>query len=271
MASQSEVLFKAACLPLADGTESGSSVSLDRFYQWTQRNLWTATLKLTGQGSFQSVFEFGDRVETTTFSCQASESLVRNDGRENLFPEIGGNGKVSLEPSKDFNPEGPYGKIPDSDLLRILHNPCFDCSFTAWFNCQTLWTNYLIVQEPGSPDPTKPNDWSDWSITGVDREIIRQPSPVEDPDEIDLFHIRGTQNFVLSSGLVVLGGKIKLADRNVYPEYVVSGSVQPSDSGQSEITVDGRKTGAQCLGVPDDGTAPIKVQLAWVIGKDRPL
>ncbi len=164
--SSPDLLFKAPCFKLKDKEyQELASMSLDDYFKWRQRKMWDFNAQFNG--SMTGIFSLDDRQWTTTVAYESKTIRVRNDQRENYYPQKKC-GKWVDGKSDSFNPEKEFGKIPDNDLLKIRHNPCFsECSFTAFCNMTITWINYayptLQSEYLDTPPPAPSCEWQQWN------------------------------------------------------------------------------------------------------------
>lgn len=170
------ILFRPPCLGLKNSDFYPLiALPVSDYFEYRQRCLWNLKIDFSGQSL---TFNPGnDEIDLPPFITRKTFSAevvrVRNDGRENYFPVVEcGRWKDAKDPS--FNPPKEYGKIPDEDLIRLGHNPCHDCSFTAFCNLTVTWQNLFFgsirpprpgVDEDFNPlPPPRPScDWETWS------------------------------------------------------------------------------------------------------------
>lgn len=160
------MLYEADCHTLK--TDQKTDIKIDDYFLWKERSLFDFKASFQGQ-SITTVGYGMDDVETITQSTTynlISADVINND-RENKFPIAKTDGTYKIEKSNSFNPPGLYGKIPDSELIKIRHNLCFNCKFSAWFILRITKTNHLVVvrtaEDPETPK--KPDDSYDtWNV-----------------------------------------------------------------------------------------------------------
>jgi hypothetical protein len=179
--SSPELLFKPPCFQLKDSEyKELVSMPLDQYFQWRQQKLWD--FKAQFDGSISGTWQRDQEPERTVTAVLESETIrVRNDDRENYFPQEKC-GKWIAQKSDAFNPEKEFGKIPDSDLVKMRHNPCFRCSFTAFCNITITVSNYpygyRYSESPSADKPPAPScDWQQWNpkdyyVSNENQEVI---------------------------------------------------------------------------------------------------
>lgn len=258
-----ETLFKSPCLSLRnEPADDNISLKLSAYYRWRHANLWEADVQITGNSEYITRFEFEDREEKTNLTCNARTIKTRNDNRENFNIILKEDGTTAEEKLTDFNPPGTYGKIPDENLIRLRHEPCFnECSFTAFVHVQKIWSNYLIFQDLGAEPPKKPLYWSSWSYS-VDQVYT------DEEHYRDMYHINGIENMLWTVSLIVRTGQINPATLKVNPVYFIQGPVILSNnlSDTSVITIDGHAKSAGVL-LPEG----LNASLVWSNNTARPI
>lgn len=258
-----ETLFRSRCLalhnPLAD---QDITLKLSEYYKWRHANLWHADLQITGTGEINSYFYFEDRTETTTLTCHAQTIKTRNDGRENVSVLLNEDGTTSMTTIEDFNPPGIHGKIPDENLIRLRHEPCFPCSFTAFVLVQKNWNNLLMFLDPGDPPPEKPFGWSSWSYS------VENNFSTDNDTDRDLYHINGVENVLWTINLQIKSALINSTLLYVHPQYTINGPVtlQNDAEATSTVTIDGYQKSAS-VALP----AGLQAHLVWSNNSVRPI
>lgn len=257
-----ETLFKSPCLSLSNpAADQDITLKMSKYYAWRHAKMWDAKVEVTGSSQTQTFFEFEDRTETTTLTCETETILTRNDGRQNESVVLNQDGTTSKVPVTNFNSAGRYGKIPDENLIRLRHEPCFDCSFTAFVRLSKNWTNYLILMDEGDPAPDMPFGWSSWSYSveqiNVDENTVK-----------DLYHVNGVENVLWQLVLKVESGQINPVTFQVNPKYAIDGPVLlGTGSGQpAQIHLDGFVKEARCNLSPG-----LTTNVFWETNSDRPI
>lgn len=260
------MIYEADCHTLK--TNQKTDIKIDDYFLWKERSLFD--FKVTFQGQSITTVSYGmDDVETITQSTTYNfiSADVINDDRENKFPVANTDGTYKIEKSDSFNPPGAYGKIKDSDLIKIRHNPCFDCKFTAWLILRITKTNHLVIaRTAGDPEtPAKPDDSYDmWNI-------VRGPDLFyyDDSGEgIYGYLINYGQRITRTSSIEIGPGYIDPKTRNVGGVFSFSGWAQESqDSSNANI-----KVGTyEYDGFVNDLEDGITAQIQWGIKAKRDL
>jgi hypothetical protein len=171
------VIYAADCHTLKK--DEVTDVKIADYFLWKERSLFE--IKIAFEGQNVTSHQYGqdeDHKINTTITYEYVSSDVINNLRENKFPKNKPDGTYVIEKSDSFNPEGIYGKIQDSDLIKIRHNPCFNCKFTAWVVLRKKTSNLVVSagdydDEPVPPE--KPDDsYDQWNIvSGPDVNLLQ--------------------------------------------------------------------------------------------------
>lgn len=261
------MIYSADCHTLKK--DEVTDVKIDDYFLWKERSLFD--FKASFQGASETEHEYGPDGEiiTTTTSYEYVSSEVINDDRENKFPEGKDDGTFEIKTSALFNPAGIYGKIKDSDLIRIQHNPCFDCSFTAWVTLRKVTANslYIVRTKDGDPPaqpPAKPDDsYDQWSV-------VRGPDLFYYDDGGEGFYgylINFGQRSTGTLSLHIHPGFIDPETRNVGEILTFSGLAEESqDSPNAKMKVGNYEYNGFVNGLQDGITA----QIEWQPKRQRP-
>jgi hypothetical protein len=261
------MIYEADCHTLK--TNQKTDIKIDDYFLWKERSLFDFQVSFQGQSITTVRYGYVNE-ETITQSATYNfiSADVINDDRENKFPVANTDGTYKIEKSDSFNPPGAYGKIKDSDLIKIRHNPCFDCSFTAWVTLRRNQTNRLALVDEPIDDPVppgKPNDSYDrW-------DIVRGPElwAVDDSGrETYAYLVNSSQRITRTSSIQIGPGYIDPKTRNVGGVFSFSGWAQESpDSSNAKIKVGTHEYDGFIMGLEDGITA----QIEWRIKARRDL
>ena len=261
------MIYSADCHTLKK--DQVTDVEIDDYFLWKERSLFD--LKVSFQGQNVTTVGYGiDEAETITQSTTyevVSAEVINND-RENKFPETKDDGTFEIKTSALFNPAGIYGKIKDSDLIRIQHNPCFGCNFTAWATFRRTQTNRLIIiRTPDEDPPIAPvkydNSYDRW-------DIVRGPDLFYYDDGGEAFFgflINAGQRFTQTLSLQIHPGFIDPEKRNVGEILTFSGWAEESEnSPNAKIKIGNYEYNGFVNGLQDGITA----QIEWQPKRQRP-
>lgn len=253
------MIYAPACHALK--TDQKTDIKIEDYFQWKERSLFDFTVGFDGES--KTINQYGQDNKTTTITYEFKSCDVINNGRENKFPKIKTDGTYEIETSQSFNPPGKYGKIQDSDLIRIKHNPCFDCSFTAWVILRKRTKN-LIYR--AVDDPTPP--------TGDERyeqfEIVSGPDVIfEDPQDQEPtfgFLINTVERVVALFGIKIHSGIIDPKTKNLGKVLTFAGFAESDSSSNATLRVGSVAYKGYVPGLEDG----IKTQINWLPNNKRP-
>jgi hypothetical protein len=236
--SSPKLLFKPPCFELKDKKyKELVSMSLDDYFKWRQRKMWD--FKAQFDGGISGVFHLDEEEWTTTASMKSETIRVRNNQRENYYPKSTC-GKWVDGKSDTFNPAKEFGKIPDADLVKMRHNPCFDCSFTAFCEITIIWTNYIYSTKNYKFPPTSPPapscHWQQWNPTDYYFALANENN------EITWF-VNGKMSITAEFGLSFADDAKTDEDvKTVYFRPTLSGDYTQSESGACPVSIEGGKS-----------------------------
>jgi hypothetical protein len=262
------VIYEADCHVLKKNQKT--DLEIDDYFLWKERSLFDIKIAFEGQNIICKQYGTDEnRRVCTTIVYRYMSSDVINNLRENKFAIIRPDGTYVIEQSGSFNPPGIYGKIKDSDLIKIKHNPCFDCKFTAWVLLHKITTN-LIISEGNAEDytivPPKPDpSYFQWDvISGPDENLLQTPGQTTRYSYI----VNSGQNIVVSLSIKIHPGFIDPKTRNLGKVFTFAGWLRELyEEEKQNATIKIRKLEYAMRAQIEDG---ITVQAEWLPNKKRP-
>ena len=258
------MIYAADCHQLK--TDQKTDIKIDDYFLWKERSLFDCIIRFSG--SNKTNHEYGEvsspETITTTITYEAALSEVINNNRENKFPELKDDGTFEIKKSSSFNPAGKYGKINDSDLIRIPYNPCFSCSFSAYVTLHKIFKNLVVGRSstPGiPPPPTAPSEaYYQW-------QVIRGPTAKNNSGDPQFdFLINAGQSFTVNLTINIHPGYIDPKTRELGNIINFSGWAEPSGAGSNGKIKVGDYQYDASVGVEGGITA----QIEWKPSKKRP-
>lgn len=259
------MIYEADCHTLKK--DQVTNVKIDDYFLWKERSLFESTVVF--QGSNRVSHQYGqdeaNKIDTT-ISYEYVSSDVINDRRENKFPFVKTDGTYEIKTSQSFNPGGKYGKIQDLDLIRIKHNPCFECRFTAWTVLRKKTNNLIIkvTEEEKDSIPNKPNESFDqWEIVSGPDELFTTD---EDSPPVYGYLINAGQRFTVSFSIIIHSGFIDPKTRNLGDVFSFTGwAIKSETTPNAKIQIGYLEYNAS-VGIEEGITA----QIEWKPNKKRP-
>jgi hypothetical protein len=238
-----------------------TDIKAEDYFQWKERSLFDCTVQFGG--SSQTTNKYGKDDVTTIITYQSKSSDVINNGRENKFPKIKTDGSYKIETSESFNPAGKFGKIQDSDLIRIKHNPCFDCSFTAWVNLRKRTENLIFTAVDDLTPPTGDESYEKFEITSGPDFISEDP---EDEEPLIGFLVNAVQRVVTLFTIKIHSGIIDPKTKNLGNVLTFTGFTESKDNSSATLKVGSVAYKGYVLGIEEG----IKTQINWLPNNKRP-
>jgi len=261
------VIYEADCHTLKK--DEVTDIKINDYFLWKERSLFDFKVSFEGASETENEYGFDAEIITTTISYEYVSSEVINNDRENKFPEGKDDGTFEIKTSSLFNLAGKYGKIKDSDLIRIKHNPCFDCSFTAWVTLRKVEANSLAKvrtenNDPPMDPPEKPDDSYDrWSIVrGPDLYYIDDGGA-----HFWSYLVNSGQRFTRTSSIKIHSGLIDSKTRNLGEVLTFDDWAHESeDSPNAKIKIGTYEYDGFVNGLEDGITAKVE----WLPNRQRP-
>ena len=256
------MIYAATCHALK--TDQKTDIKIDDYFKWKERSLFDILVAFKGANRTNVRFgpEESDKV-VTTITYEYKSSDVINNNRENKFPRFKPNGTYEIETLKSFNPPGKYGKIQDSDLIRIKHNPCFECSFTAWVNLRRRTENAVFTAIDNDEPPTGDESYEQF-------EVVRGPEIIGyDPGDLEPiigFLVNSVQRVVASYTIKIHSGFIDPITKNLGKVLTFSGFTESDTSPNATFKVGSAAYNGTLAGLESG----ISVQIEWLPNKQRP-
>jgi len=258
-------IYDADCHTLKK--DQKTDVKIDNYFLCKERSLFE--IKVDFSGANKTTHVYGPDITDTRDTTVTYEFVfadVINNLRENRFPKTKPDGTYEIEKSDAFNPSGKYGKIKDSDLIRLKHNPCFACKFTAWVVLRRKINNLIIevTEEDHYVTPTKPDDsWDQWSvISGPD--IKYRPDPTSGNPWVYL--VNASQRFTVQLSMAIHPGFIDPKTRNLGKVFTFQGwAIESEESPNAKIKAGDSEFNA--LAAVEEG---VTARIEWKPNKKRP-
>jgi len=245
-------------------TDQKTNIKLGDYFQWKERSLFDFAVAFEGENKTMNQYgpEEGDKIPTTiTYEFKSSD--VINDGRENKFPKTKPNGTYEIETSASFNPAGKYGKIQDSDLIRIKHNPCFDCSFTAWVNLRKRTKNLIFTAIDDDTPPTGDATYEEFEIISGPDFLSADP---QDQDPLIGFLVNALQRVVATFTIKIHSGFIDPKTKELGKVLTFTGFNETENSPNATLRVGSTAYNGTVAGLESG----IKAQINWLPNNKRP-
>jgi hypothetical protein len=223
------MIYEADCHSLK--TNQKTDIKISDYFLWKERSLFDFTISFDGENKTNNEYGLdGQENIITTVSYEYGSSVVINNKRENKTPSIRPDGTYEFKQSDSFNPAGAYGKIKDADLIRIRHNPCFDCEFTAYVSLRKNIQKLVVVLSTYDgipPTPTPPDQ------TYYQWQIVRGPDLVYSDDsgrESYGYLINASKNVPVSFTMQIHPGVINEKTREVGQVFTFGGRATQSEN-----------------------------------------
>ena len=253
------MIYAPACHALK--TDQKTNIKIEDYFQWKERSLFDFTVGFEGQN--KTINQYGEDNKTTTITYEFKSCDVINNGRENKFPKIKTDGTYEIETSQSFNPPGKYGKIQDSDLIRVKHNPCFDCSFTAWVVLRKRTQNSIYIFIDDHETPTGDERYEQFDIVSGPDLIGEDPG---DQEPIFGYLINTVERVVASFGIKIHSGFIDPKTKNLGKVLTFTGFTESENITNATLRVGSVAYNGYVLSIESG----IKTKIDWLPNNKRP-